>query len=107
VGKATGMIRSGRRRQSPWAVQANAVTISSSRPRATSSGATRGAGSRPPSGGSVARCVARVSARCGIRPTRKRAGRTPRTSRAPRHCPCTTVRHERPLPHPARPGSYA
>src|SRR5207245_2183036 len=77
----------------------------SSRPRATLWPASGGAGSRPLSGGSGARCVARVTARYGIRPTRTHAGRPPHHSGVPRPCLCTTARHDGRL-HPARPASH-
>ena len=65
-GRHTGMIRSGRPRRSHLAVQVNAVTMGSSLHRAPSSPASMRAGLRLLSGGSVVRCVARVTAKCAI-----------------------------------------
>jgi hypothetical protein len=71
------MIRSGRPRQWRWAVQATAATTCHSPHRATLSRARMRAGSRRPSGGSEAPCVAPVIARYGIRRTPSTAGSRP------------------------------
>ena len=84
-GRPTGMIRSGRPRRWRWAVQDTAVTTGNSPHRATLSRARMRAGSRRPSGGSGAPCVAPVMARYGIRRTQSTAGsRQPRAHKEER-----------------------
>jgi len=73
-GRSTDIIRSGGPRRSRSAVQDTAVTTCNSPHCAPSSRATMRAGSRLPSSGSVAPCVARAMARCAIRPTQRNAG---------------------------------